>query len=109
VFGGDGGGGGGHALGGQNGEGLVGIGITLKRARGGGRGRGGVFVSRVKEDGAAAREGSIRRGDELLSIDGVMLSALDMPAIGNAMMGGAGSSCSIYFLPGGVGDESRRC
>ena len=69
-----------------------------------------VLVSRVKEDGAVAREGSIRKDvDELLSIDGVMLHALDMPAIGNAMMGGAGSSCSIYFLPGGVGDESRRC
>ena len=81
----------------------------VEEGEGGGAGEGGVFVSRVKEDGAAAREGSIRRGDELLSIDGVMLHALDMPAIGNAMMGGAGSSCSIYFLPGGVGDESPRC
>ncbi len=40
-----------------------------------------VFVSRVKEDGAVAREGSIRKhDDELLSIDGVMLHPLDMPA-----------------------------
>jgi C-terminal processing protease CtpA/Prc len=94
--------------------GKVGIGLTVKRGRAlGGRGvagggpKGPVLVSTVKEDGPAAREGSIKRGDHLVSVDGVLLAELDMQAIGSLMMGAPGSACCIDVLPSG--DAGRAC
>eukprot|EP00961_Rhodomonas_salina_P145702 1961280-Rhodomonas_salina.1 len=45
---------------------MAGIGLTFTRADG----SGGLPVKRVKDDGPAAVEGSLKPGDVVLSIDG---------------------------------------
>ncbi|XP_056596327.1 LOW QUALITY PROTEIN: multiple PDZ domain protein [Triplophysa dalaica] len=50
-----------------------GLGLCLSGNRDGARGRMSVYVSEIKPDGAAAADGRIRVGDELLEINGQVL------------------------------------
>ncbi|KAI7810552.1 putative multiple PDZ domain protein [Triplophysa rosa] len=50
-----------------------GLGLCLSENRDGVRGRMSVYVSEIKPDGAAAADGRIRVGDELLEINGQVL------------------------------------
>ncbi|XP_016430603.1 multiple PDZ domain protein-like isoform X1 [Sinocyclocheilus rhinocerous] len=50
-----------------------GLGLCLSGNRDGARGRMSVYVSEIKPDGAAAADGRVRVGDELLEINGQVL------------------------------------
>ncbi|XP_056121024.1 multiple PDZ domain protein [Rhinichthys klamathensis goyatoka] len=50
-----------------------GLGLCLSENRDGARGRMSVYVSEIKPDGAAAADGRVRVGDELLEINGQVL------------------------------------
>lgn len=45
-----------------------GLGLCLSGNRDGARGRMSVYVSEIKPDGAAAADGRVREGDELLEV-----------------------------------------
>ena len=64
-----------------------GAGLTFEKKDG----SGGLRVKRVKEEGAAAREGSIEKGDVIEAIDGKELEGMTEKELARVMVGEEGS------------------
>ncbi len=80
-----------------------GLGLTFRPKSQG----NGVVVKRVKEDGAAALEGSIAPGDVVVTIDGTLMSGLDQMAQAKLMMGAEGSKAELGVIKSGSGRQIK--
>ena len=80
-----------------------GLGLTFRPKSQG----NGVVVKRVKEDGAAALEGSIAPGDVVVTIDGTLMSGLDQMAQAKLMMGAEGSKAELGVIKSESGRQIK--
>jgi C-terminal processing protease CtpA/Prc len=80
--------------------GLAGIGVFLEQR---GRERYCV-VNSLQQRGSAEREGTLRLGDELITVDGKDTIGYDMENVRGTLMGRCGTLVCLGILPRGAAD-----
>ena len=72
---------------------MAGVGLLVEQEEG----AEDVIVSKVTEGGAAAKDGRIRVGDKLISVDGRSIAGMQMPQIFKIVSGPVGSSVTLQL------------
>eukprot|EP00618_Florenciella_parvula_P018706 CAMPEP_0119468016 /NCGR_PEP_ID=MMETSP1344-20130328/1955_1 /TAXON_ID=236787 /ORGANISM="Florenciella parvula, Strain CCMP2471" /LENGTH=226 /DNA_ID=CAMNT_0007500447 /DNA_START=65 /DNA_END=745 /DNA_ORIENTATION=+ len=65
---------------------------------------GGVFIASLADGGAAAVEGSLKTGDQLVAVNGVSVRGLSFDDCLSKIVGVEGSTVSLLCFRGGVGN-----